>query len=116
LRLRGAGGPVRRGRTGLLPWHTYLAGPTSWDARLTGVRAGAAARRVLAVLHQYPVLDAATLAHALGVSERASRTALNTLAGHQIVAPFHPHGGAVGRPRQWWVAEELVDLVTAWSR
>jgi len=59
----------------LLPWHTYLAGPTSWDARLTGVRAGAAARRVLAVLHQYPVLDAATLAHALGVSDRASRTA-----------------------------------------
>ncbi len=52
---------------------------TSWDARLTGVRAGAAARRVLAVLPQYPVLDAATLAHALGVSERASRTALNTL-------------------------------------
>jgi hypothetical protein len=89
---------------------------TSWDARLTGVRAGAAARRVLAVLPQYPVLDAATLAHALGVSDRASRTPLNTLAGHQIVVPFHPHGGTVGRPRQWWVAEELVDLVTAWSR
>ena len=60
---------------------------TSWDVRLTGVRAGAAARRVLAVLPQYPVLDAATLAHALGVSERASRTALNTLAGHQIGRP-----------------------------
>lgn len=89
---------------------------TSWDVRLTGVRVGAAARRVLAVLPQYPVLDAATLAHALGVSERASRTALTTLAAHQIVAPFHPHGSAVGRPRQWWVAEELVDLVTAWSR
>ena len=91
---------------------------------------GAAARRVLAVLPQNPVLDAATLAHALGVSERASRTALNTLdtldtldtsghsghSGHHIVVPFHPHGGTVGRPRQWWVAEELVDLVTAWSR
>jgi hypothetical protein len=65
---------------------------------------------------EYPVLSAATTAEALGTSERASRTALETMAARGIVAPFRRASRPAGRPRRWWVAAELLDLLTAWSR
>jgi len=86
-----------------------------WDARLTGVRADAAARRTIGLLAQHPVLASSTVADELGISERAGRSALNTLAANGIIAPFKPSAHPQGRPRRWWVATELVDLVTAWS-
>lgn len=87
-----------------------------WVKRLAHIRADAAARRLLAVLPAHPVLTAHTTAAAIGASERACRSALDTLAEHNIVQPFRPAAGTGGRPRHWWVAGELVDLVTAWSR
>lgn len=88
----------------------------TWQDRLSDVRADSAAHRLIAVLPEYPVLSAATAARALGTSERASRTALETLAARGIVAPFRRASLPAGRPRRWWVAAELLDLVTAWSR
>ena len=87
-----------------------------WSERLAGVRADAAAHRLLTVLSEHPVVGADTAAAALGVSERSCRSALSTLAERGIVQPFRPAGGGAGRPRHWWVAGELVDLVTTWSR
>lgn len=87
-----------------------------WAQRLTDVRVDAAARRMVSVLSEHPVINAATAATALGVSERACRSAMETLAKHGIVQPFQGAGGGAGRPHNWWVAGELVDLVTAWSR
>jgi Fic family protein len=86
-----------------------------WTDRLVGVRVDSAARRVLPLLPEFPVLSSDIVAGALDISERSGRTALSVLAEHGIVIPFgrrsHP-----GRPRRWWVATELVDLVTSWSR
>lgn len=87
-----------------------------WRARLAGLRADAAAPRVLEVLPQHPVLTATTVAAALGVSERAARSALEALASHGIVEPYEPAHRGRGRPRRWWVARELLDLVVAGSR
>ncbi len=87
-----------------------------WRHRLTGLRAGAAAHRIIDVLPQHPVLAATTVAAALGVTERTGRSGLEALAAHGIVEPFQPVRRDRGRPRRWWVARELTDLVGAWSR
>ncbi len=86
-----------------------------WDARLGDVRSDAAARRILVHLPGHPVLAAATVAVDLGVSERAARSALETLAGAGIVVPYAARTTARGRPRRWWVAQELLDLVSRWT-
>lgn len=88
----------------------------TWLERLAGARADAAARRVVALLPEHPVLTAAVVATALGVSERTGRSALEALAAVGIVEPFEPARRGAGRPRRWWVARELTALVEGWSR
>ena len=87
-----------------------------WLERLAGARTDAAARRVVALLPEHPVLTAAVIATALGVSERTGRSALDALADVGIVEPFEPAHRGPGRPRRWWVASELIALVEGWSR
>jgi len=87
-----------------------------WLERLAGSRTDAAARAVVTLLPEHPVLTAAVIAAALGVSERTGRSALETLAEVGIVEPFEPARRGPGRPRRWWVASELIALVEGWSR
>ncbi len=87
-----------------------------WVQRLADVRADAAAHRVLGLLPAHPVIGGEIVARELGVSERAARAALETLEEHGILEPFTAAGGAVGRPRRWWVAGELLDLLGAQMR
>lgn len=61
------------------------------------------------------MLTSAITADRLGVSERSARTALGALATRSIVAPLDLRTPTVGRPRQWWTAPELLDLVGDWS-
>ena len=83
-----------------------------WPDRLVGVRADAAAHRLLPHLITHPALDVASAAALAGVSEQAARTALDELVARDILrqatapAPARP-----GRPRRWWVAGELLDLI-----
>jgi len=86
-----------------------------WQTRLAGVRADAIARRVPALLPIHPVLDAATLARELGVSERGARDALATLHQHGILDRLTPTHRSRGRPRGWWAATELLSLVSGES-
>jgi Fic family protein len=86
-----------------------------WKDRLVDVRTDAAAHRVLPLLPEFPVISSDIVSGALGVSERSGRTALAVLAEHGIVSSFG-HRSQRGRPRRWWLATELVDLVTNWSR
>lgn len=86
-----------------------------WSTRLRDVRADAAAQRLVVLLPQHPVTSATTVAAQLGVSERAARTALSTLASHHILEPYSPAHTAIGRPRSWWVAAELLALVARWA-
>jgi Fic family protein len=83
----------------------------SWETRLAGVRADAAAHRTLALLPANPVLDAATLARELALSERAARAALVTLQTHGVLQRFTPSAPAHGRPRHWYLAGELLALL-----
>jgi Fic family protein len=87
-----------------------------WLGRLDDTRGDATARRVVDVLPEHPVCNAQLIAASVGASERAARSALQQLAARDIVERFDPSLRAVGRPHQWWLARELVDRVTAWSR
>jgi predicted ArsR family transcriptional regulator len=80
------------------------------------VRVDATARRVVRLRPAHPVFAASTVAGALAISERAARSALTTLADAGIVDGYEPARRARGRPRRWWVAQELLDLVTEWAR
>ena len=47
-----------------------------------------------------------------GVSQQAARTALDVLASRGILRNATPGDRAQpGRPRHWWVASELLDLL-----
>lgn len=87
-----------------------------WQERIAEVRADAVAHKVLALLPAHPVIGGEILARELGVSERAARTALDTLQAHGVLEQFVPAHRAPGRPRRRWVASELLALVNAWSR
>lgn len=107
---------ARAGEASIALVRSVTALQASWGERLAGARADAAARRVPALLPEHPVLTAAVIAAALGVSERTGRTALEMLAERGIVEPFEPARRPAGRPRRWWVAPELIALVEGWSR
>ncbi len=87
-----------------------------WSERIAEVRSDAVVHRVLALLPAYPVIGGEIVASELGVSERAARTALDTLQDHGILEPYAAARRETGRPRRWWVASELLTLVGAWSR
>jgi Fic family protein len=87
-----------------------------WQERIADVRADAVAHRVLALLPAHPVIGGEIVARELDVSERAARTALDTLQAHEVLERFTPAHRGAGRPRRWWVASELLALVNAWSR
>lgn len=86
----------------------------SWPERLAGLRSDAAARRLLDHLVAHPALDAATAASLAGVSDQAARGALDELVRRGILRPAGTSGraGETGRPRRWWVAGELLDLLS----
>jgi hypothetical protein len=84
----------------------------SWPARLVGVRSDAAAHRLVRQVLTHPALDVATAVDLLGVSAPTARAALETLADHGILRVADVPHRAPGRPRSWWVAGELLDLLT----
>jgi len=84
----------------------------SWPERLAGVRADAAARTLVEQVVTHPALDVATAVELLGVSAPTARAALETLADRGILRPADvPGSRGPGRPRTWWVAGELLDLL-----
>jgi Fic family protein len=90
----------------------------AWRLRLERVRADAAARRILEVLAERPVLSAAVVAERLEVSVRAGQAALAVLAEHGIVQRYRSDDAGAsgpGRPTQYWVASELIALVAGWT-
>ena len=86
-----------------------------WELRVAQLRSDAAARPLLRLLPEHPVINAAVASQRLSISERAARSALETLASHKIVAPIEIKASIPGRPRSWWIAPELLDLVGAWA-
>jgi Fic family protein len=85
-----------------------------WRRRIVRVREDASAHRVIDLLAEQPVLSAATVADRLGVSLRSGQSALATLARHAIVERYRPEATRPGRPTQYWMAGELLELVSGW--
>ena len=85
-----------------------------WRVRLVRVRDDAVAHRVIDLLAEQPVVSAATIADRLGVSLRAGQSALVTLARHGIVERYRPEATGPGRPTQYFMASELLELVSGW--
>jgi Fic family protein len=84
----------------------------SWPARLDGIRSDAASRRLVDQVLVHPALDIETAAHLLDVSRPTARAALETLAERGILCEADvPGTGEPGRPRRWWVAAEVLDLL-----
>jgi Fic family protein len=86
-----------------------------WEERMADLRADAGGRRLVALLPEQPVLNSGVAAARLELSERAARSAFDALAQRGIVVPMDVRPATVGRPRQWWVAPELLELVGAWA-
>jgi Fic family protein len=87
-----------------------------WDQRVSDLRADAAARALLRVLPEHPVINAEVAAARLDVSVKTGRNALIALGDRGIVTPTSVELLAPGRPRMWWLAGELLDRVNDWSR
>lgn len=86
-----------------------------WTRRIDDLRVDATARLVLPVLIEAPVVSSDLIAERLVVSERAARAALATLAERGILEPYDKAATGPGRPRRFWVASELIAMVTNWS-
>jgi Fic family protein len=107
---------VRRAGEAAVAWADEVAAVVAaWREQMGDVRSDSAARAVLDELPGHPVVSAAVVAERLGVSERAARSALATLGERGIVEPFAVRAARAGRPRQWWVARDLVDLTARWT-
>ena len=70
---------------------------------------------MLPVLIEHPVVSSDLVAERVAVSERAARAALATLAERDIVEPYDKAPAGPGRPRRYWVASELIAIVTNWG-
>jgi len=86
-----------------------------WGRRVGDLRADATARRVLSTLIEYPVVSSDLVAARVEVSERAARAALTMLAERRILEPYDRASAGPGRPRRFWVAPDIITLVTSWS-
>lgn len=86
-----------------------------WSRRIDDLRADATARLVLPLLIEHPVVSSDFIAGRVAVSERAARAALVLLAERRILEPYEKARAGPGRPRRFWVASELIALVTNWS-
>ena len=86
-----------------------------WNGRIDDLRADATARLVLPVLIEHPVVSSDQVAERVAVSERAAGTALTLLAERGILEPYNKAPAGPGRPRRFWVASELIAMVTTWG-
>jgi Fic family protein len=87
----------------------------AWNGRLAGMRADATARRILDILPTHPVLSVDTTAGALTVSSSTAHAALTDLEDRKILTRHQVPSTGPGRPRLWWFAPELADLVGGWA-
>ncbi|MDQ4068977.1 MAG: Fic family protein, partial [Actinomycetota bacterium] len=87
-----------------------------WEDQLAGVRADAAARRLLGLLPAHLVVTAPMVAEILGVSGPAARAAVDALATRGILQPLELRPTRPGRPPQWWMAGELLSVLSRWAR
>jgi len=82
-----------------------------WHEAIADVRADAAARRIVDRLATHPVVSADLAAELCGVSVQAARAALVQLAERAVLAEIDVAATATGRPRRWFAAIGLLELL-----
>jgi Fic family protein len=82
-----------------------------WRARVADTRVDSAARSILEVLPAHPVITVRTAARLVSVTETTARTALSLLHERDILERYDVPGSGDGRPRNWWLTRQLVDLI-----
>lgn len=87
-----------------------------WEEQLAGMRSDAAARRLVDLIPAHTVVTAPMVAELLGVSGPAARAAVDALATRGILQPLELRPTRPGRPPQWWMAGELLSVVSRWAR
>ena len=87
----------------------------AWEQRVNGLRAGSAARRLLPVLARFPVVSAEVASEQLSVSLPAARNGLESLADRGVLRDLGTAALGGRRPRRWWSAPELLELVQRWT-
>ena len=85
-----------------------------WNGRIGDLREDATARKVLNLLSEHPVVSSELLVDRFGVSGRAALNALHSLAIAGILQPYEKAPFRPGRPRRYWVAGELLDVISGW--
>jgi Fic family protein len=109
-----AGCVEQAGRSAADTLQTVVDLRRAWQQRVADLRADAAARRLVSHLVDHPVLDVATAADLLGVSDEAARGAMSALEQRAILTRT-PAASAtsrrLGRPPARWTASELLALI-----
>ena len=109
-------GVVESGGQAALEWADDVdALMQGWRARVDDLRADAAARKIIELLPAHPVVSSALVARELGVSDTAARAALDVLGSRGILEPYRVEEQRPGRPRRWWLARGVADLVGGWA-
>lgn len=86
-----------------------------WEKRVSGLRADSAGRRIVPLLARFPVLSADLVSEHLRVTLPAARSGLRALVEQGVMEDRGTVASGRGRPRRWWAAPELLDLVQAWA-
>jgi len=83
-----------------------------WHHELIDLRADSAARRLVPLLPQMPVVTSTTVSDLLGVSDRAARSALDALSQRDILAKVDVAAKGRGRPSVHYAALRLLDVAS----
>lgn len=84
----------------------------SWRASVADLRVDAAARRVVDELPAHPVVSADLVAGLTGVSPQSARIALGQLVERGVPTEVDLTEPVRGRPRRWFAATRLLDLLS----
>ena len=82
-----------------------------WRRSTSDLRADAGARRLCELLPGAPVLNSATAAALLGITEQAARNAIGEFRERGILTDSVSSAQVAIRRRHWYVAHELLSLL-----
>ena len=83
----------------------------AWREATADLRRDSTARRLVEILPAHPALSAATVSDVVGVTPQAALGALTALTDRGVLIEVHAPPSARGRPRRWFVAAQLLDLL-----
>ncbi len=89
----------------------------AWRQRASGgaertVRHDSTLWEVLEMLPEHPIVSANFIHERFKITNEAARQLLHRLESFAILSPIELRFGNPGRPVRWWVAKELIDIIS----